>query len=170
MTTWHDDLRAAVARGLAAEGPVAVGTELEAQYALLAEHPDAPVEPILPEVPVLAVAGCASGRLGILLDVDGRVSVHLARTTAVLLDQVRESTDPGVLAFTGDAEQEAATWSDVPTESVAAYDGEDDLADRREQLRRSGLVAPGWFSGSGFTEAQLLDACGAAVVAVRRQG
>lgn len=42
------------------------------------------------------------------------------------------------------------------------------VALRRQVLARAGLVAPAWFSGAGFAEDDLLDACAAVWSAVRR--
>lgn len=170
MTTWRDELAGAVARGLAEEDWAAVVDALGEEAEQLAVHPDAPIEPLCPGVPVLGLIACASGRLGVLLGTDGRVSVHLGRTTAVLVGQVRENADPGLLVFTGETESEAPDWADVATDTVSPYDGQDGLDERREFLRLAGLNAPAWFSGSGFTETELLDACGAVVVALSRTG
>lgn len=167
---WRADLAAAVARGLDQEGWDAVVDALGEQADQLAVHPDAPVEPLMPDFPVLALIACEAGHLGVLLETDGRLSVHLGRTSAVVVDQVRESSDPGLLVLTGEVEAEAPSWTDVATEVVAPYDGADGLEQRREFLRLAGLDAPAWFSGSGFTEADLLDACGAVVVALARTG
>ncbi|MEO5743701.1 MAG: hypothetical protein ABIQ53_03795 [Terracoccus sp.] len=167
---WRADLGAAVARGMAEEGWDAVVDALGEQAEQLAVHPDAPIEPLTPDAPVLALIGCESGRLGVLVGADGRVSVHLGRATAAVLDQVRENTEPALLVFTGDIGAEAAGRSDVATETVDPYEGSASLEERRESLRLAGLEAPGWFSGSGFTESELLDACGAVVVAVGRTG
>lgn len=41
------------------------------------------------------------------------------------------------------------------------------VARRREALAGAGIVAPAWFSGSGFAEDDLLDACAAAWTAAR---
>jgi len=41
------------------------------------------------------------------------------------------------------------------------------VALRREALARAGIVVPAWFSGAGFAEDDLLDACAAAWTAVR---
>lgn len=169
-TEWRSDLADAVARGLAAEGWGAVVDALGEQAEQLAEHPDAPIDAITPDAPVLAVIACEAGRLGVLLDVDARVSVHLGRSTAVVVDQVSENTRIGLLVLTGGTESEAASVTDFPVEVVAPYEGADGLEERREFLRLAGFTVPAWFSGSGFTEAELIDACGAVVVALARTG
>lgn len=165
---WREALANAVASGLAEDGFLAVSGALSDQYAGLAEHPDAPIDPLTPQVAVLAVTGCETGRLGVLLGTDARLSVHLGRTTSAIIDQVQESTEIGLLVFAGEADTDVR--GGFATEVVAPYDGPADLAERREFLRLAGLTTPAWFSGSGFTEAELLDACGAVVVAVGRTG
>lgn len=167
---WRADLADAIARGLAENGWDAVVDVLGDVGEELSAHPDAPIEPLSPLVPVLALVGCEAGTLGVLVNVDGHVSVHQGRTAAVLVAHVRESIEPGLLVFTGDAPVDATDWSAFETEAVASYTGDATLEERREALRLAGLTAPGWFSGSGFTEAELLDACGAVVVAVGRTG
>lgn len=149
MTDWRPDLDSAIARGLDAEGLAAVEAELSRQADRLRSHPDAAVEPLRPEVPVLGVAECTAGHLGVLLTEDGRISVHVAATRSGLLDQVRETAEPYIAI--------AEAWA-----------GRETTAERRERLRRAGLAAPGWYSGSGFTESELLDACDALLAAVRR--
>lgn len=149
---WRADLAAAVAQGLEQEGWDAVVDELGEHGDRLAAHPDAPVEPLIPAVPILAVTPCEAGHLGVLVNVDGRVSVHLGRTPDALLAQVGETAEPGLV------------------ETAEHYPGPATPQERRDVLEQAGLVVPAWFSGSGFTESELLDACGAVVVAVGRTG
>lgn len=149
---WREDLAAAVARGMAEEGWDAVVDVLGAIGEDLATHPDAPVEPLIPSVPILAVTPCEAGHLGVLVNVDGRVSVHLGRSPDALLAQVRETAEPGLL------------------ETAEVYPGPATPQERRVVLQQAGLTVPAWFSGSGFTESELLDACGAVVVALGRTG
>ncbi len=149
MTDWRADLAGAVARGLDADGLAAVEAALSNETDRLRSHPDAAVEALRPEVAVLGVAECAAGHLGVLITEDGRISVHVAATRSGLLDHVRETAEPFVAA-------------------ADAYVGSKSPAERRDQLRRGGLAAPGWYSGSGFTESELLDACEAVLAAVRR--
>lgn len=167
---WRADLADAVARGMAEDGWDAVVDVLGEQAEQLAVHPDAPIEPLTPEAPVLALVPCESGYLGVLVNVDGRVSVHQGRTAAVLVAHVQESVEPGALVFSGEGADDLSDWSAFATETVEPYAGPASLEERREFLRLAGLTAPGWFSGSGFSEAELLDACGAVVVAVGRTG
>lgn len=149
---WRADLAAAVEQGLAQEGWDAVVDVLGEHGDRLAEHPDAPVEPLAPSVPILAVIPCESGYLGVLVNVDGRVSVHVGRSADALVAHVGETVEPGLV------------------ENAEHYPGPATAEERREVLRQAGLTVPAWFSGSGFTEAELLDACGAVVVAVGRTG
>lgn len=149
---WRADLADALSRGLRENGWDAVVDELAEHGDRLAAHPDAPVEPLIPSVPILAVTACEAGHLGVLVNVDGRVSVHLGRSEEALLAQVRETAEPGLV------------------ETAEHYPGTATPQERRDVLGQAGLVVPAWFSGSGFTEAELLDACGAVVVAVGRTG
>ena len=142
---WRSDLEAAVARGLAQDGPDSVGEALRAAADSLAAHPDAEVDPWCPPVPILGVVECASGSLGVLLNTDGRVSVHLAATYDALIEQVQTSAEQGFVV----AEAETTVVPD------------------RDELYRAGIVAPGWYSGSGFTEDDLLSACGVLLTAPR---
>jgi hypothetical protein len=144
---WRAELATAIARGIEHSGLQAVSTELAGATAALAGHPDAPVEPVRPDKPVLGTVACEGGQLGVLLHLDGRLSVHVARSVEALLALVVETTEPGVVVEADTAR------SHVPA------------VERRELLRQSGLVVPGWYSGSGFTEEELLDAC-AAVLSV----
>jgi predicted RNase H-like nuclease len=50
---------------------------------------------------------------------------------------------------------------------LAAKRTDEGVALRREALGRAGIVAPPWYSGSGFAEDDLLDACAALWTAVR---
>ncbi len=147
MTDWHSDLGALVEQGIEQLGLTTVTSALRDQLDELAAHPDAQAEPFRPDVPVLAVVACEAGQLGVLVQPDGRLSVHVARTRDALLDQVRETAEPQVMV-TADPSDSATT-----------------TAERRALLGRSGLVAPGWYSGSGFTEDELLDACTAILIA-----
>ena len=50
---------------------------------------------------------------------------------------------------------------------LAAKRTEEGIALRRDALARAGILAPHWYSGSGFAEDDLLDACAALWTAVR---
>ncbi|MCW2753851.1 MAG: hydrolase [Marmoricola sp.] len=145
---WRTDLARAVARAVEQGGPDAVIAALGERLDELATHPDVRPEPFRPGVSVLAIVACEAGRLGVLIEPDGRLSVHVARTHDALVDQVGETTDPHVVV-TADRSDSATT-----------------TAERRALLAHSGLVAPGWYSGSGFTEDELLDACTAILIAI----
>ncbi len=148
MTDWHSDLGALVHQGIEQLGLTRVTSALRDQLDELAAHPDAQAEPFRPDVPVLAAVACDAGELGVLVQPDGRLTVHVARTRAALLEQVGETAEPHVVV-TADPSGTATT-----------------ATERRELLARSGLVAPGWYSGSGFTEDELLDACTAILIAL----
>ncbi|MCW2854523.1 MAG: hydrolase [Marmoricola sp.] len=146
---WRAELADAVARGLEIEGLDVVRSALAAEAEALRVHPDAPVEPLRPDVPLLGVSPCEAGYLGVLLQTDGRLSVHVARSRSLLINQVGETVQPHVV-------------TEAPGGSGTT--GED-----RESLRRSGLTVPGWYSGAGFAESELIDACTALVLGVRRR-
>lgn len=139
--TWRSQLTDLVARAVAESGPSAVQDALAEHSDALSEHPDAPVEPFRPGTAILALVPCEAGTLGVLVQPEGRVSVHLGRTAAAVLDQVRESVEPDVIVEGGAA---------VPD---------------RDHLDRAGFAVPAWFSGSGFSEADLLGACAAVLAA-----
>lgn len=250
---WRDALAQAVEHGLAAAGPTEVGDALAAHLGELATHPDAPIEPLRPDHPVLGVDACPSGWVGVLLGPEGRATVHVASSIKGLIEQVRETASPVVVAVdipiglpdSGSRQADALARKALPgkgssvftTLTRAAYasssyaegreanlvatNGESSasaqayalgkkildvdawvrsdpgavvievhpelcfarmagtpvlekkkdpagVSIRRELLDRAGLVAPGWFSGSGFAEDDLLDACAAAWSAARR--
>jgi len=50
---------------------------------------------------------------------------------------------------------------------LLAKRSDEGVLQRREALTRAGIVAPHWYSGSGFAEHDLLDACAALWTAVR---
>ena len=143
---WRADLAEAVTRGLEIEGLDVVRSALAAEDEALRVHPDAPVEPLCPDVPLLGVSPCEAGYVGVLLQTDGRLSVHVARSRSLLLDLVGETVQPHVV-------------TDAPGGSAGS----------RETLRRAGLTVPGWYSGSGFSESELLDACTALLLGVQRR-
>jgi predicted RNase H-like nuclease/ADP-ribose pyrophosphatase YjhB (NUDIX family) len=60
--------------------------------------PEPEVEPLRPPRPVLGVDACATGWVGVLLGPEGRPTVHVARTIAELLDLVRATDRPAVVA------------------------------------------------------------------------
>lgn len=61
--------------------------------------PDATPEPLRPERPVLGVDACANGWVGVLLTADGRPTVSVARSIAELVELVRETCEPAVVAI-----------------------------------------------------------------------
>jgi predicted RNase H-like nuclease/8-oxo-dGTP pyrophosphatase MutT (NUDIX family) len=61
--------------------------------------PDPTPEPLRPERPVLGVDACSSGWVGVLLAADGRPTVYVARSIAELVELVRETCEPAVVAI-----------------------------------------------------------------------
>ena len=73
--------------------------------------------------------------------------------------------EPGVRAIEVEPELCFARLTGSPV--LAAKRGDEGVALRREALTRAGIVPPPWYSGSGFAEHDLLDACAAVWTAVR---
>ncbi len=61
--------------------------------------PRAAVETLCPERSVLGVDACSSGWVGVLLGPRGRPTVHVAPTISALVDLVRETAAPAVVAI-----------------------------------------------------------------------
>jgi hypothetical protein len=133
--TWRDELEALLAVAIEQSGLAEVTAVLRDHIEALAAHPDAPVDPFRPRVPILGTMPCAAGFLGVLVQPDGRTSVHVARTIDGLLAQVRETVEPVVIAEGTDGTNQQAL------------------------LAAAGFTAPAWFSGSGFSPDELVAAC-----------
>ena len=56
-------------------------------------------EPLRPGRPVLGVDACPSGWVGVLVQPDGRLTVHSAASIAALVSLVRETAEPAVVAI-----------------------------------------------------------------------
>lgn len=108
----------------------------------------APIEVLTPDHPVLGVAPCEAGWVGVVLDTDLRASVYVAGTMAELVELVGETIQGAQLS---------EVRHDLPVDAEA----------RRRALVSHGIVAPPWFRGAGFTEDDLLEACAAASAGVR---
>jgi predicted RNase H-like nuclease len=190
FAAWRDELEALVAEGRRSHSVDEIAAALRtAGEALIPPT----TETLRPPAPVLGVDRCTSGWVGVLLQSDGRASVHAAATITALVEQVRESADPVVLAVAIQVElpdrsgrEEVGAWTrsdpDVvvievqPEVSFARMAGVQrgsdglgaaGLSERRAVLERAGFAVPAWFRGSGFGEDDLLDACAAAWTAVR---
>jgi predicted RNase H-like nuclease len=74
-------------------------------------------------------------------------------------------TGPGTVVIEVEPELCFARLAESPI--LAAKRTDEGVALRREALARTGLVPPPWYSGSGFAEHDLLDACAALWTAVR---
>ncbi|HET6154677.1 MAG TPA: DUF429 domain-containing protein [Marmoricola sp.] len=250
--TWRDDLSALLETAAAESGPAAVTDILESHLEALKTHPDVPVPPLAPDVPVLGVDACPAGWVGVVLGPSGRPTVHVGATIKALVAQVRENAEIRVVAidipiglpdaggrqadalaraalpgkgssvfstltrsaylaetYAEGREQNLAATDDHFSASAQAYALRTKILDvdgwvrgspggvvieahpelsfarmagaplverkkdpegalvRRETLRRHGIAAPAWFSGSGFAEDDLLDACAIAWTAAR---
>jgi len=248
---WRHELRELLGRGVEASGAGEVIEVLTAELVALGESETA--TPVLhPSAPVLGVDACIAGWVGVLVSPDGRLTVHVSAGIDTLVQHVRESADPAVVAIdipiglpdTGGRQADvlarkalpgksssvfstltrsayqADTYAGGREASLEATDGAssasaqawalgpkilqvdawvrsgpgtivievhpelcfarivgepvlvakktpEGVALRREALARSGIGAPAWFSGSGFAEDDLLDACAAAWTAAR---
>ncbi len=247
---WRRELRDLVARGVAAYGPDETIEHLTAETVTLGRS-GAPAL-LQPPAPVLGVDACVTGWVGALLRPDGRVTVHVSARIETLVNHVRESVAPAVVAIdipiglpdSGGRQADALARQALPGKSSSVFStltrsayaadtyaegreanleategassasaqawalapkilqvdawvragagvavievhpelcfarmaGEpilqtkrspEGVALRRAALEQAGIVAPAWFSGSGFAEDDLLDACAAAWTAVR---
>ena len=126
----------------------ALSGEQEARFVAPVGQPAA-VDVQRPAHPVLGVAPCAAGWVGVALDTDLRATVYVAGTVAELEALVGET-------------MQVAEIEVVEPREAGAYD----VVARRESLAAHGIAAPPWFRGAGFGEGDLLDACTAAWTAV----
>lgn len=72
--------------------------EREARFVGMTQAVEGP-PPLCPDRPVLGVDACATGWVGVLLGPDGRPAVHVAGSIAELVDLVRETAVPAVVAI-----------------------------------------------------------------------
>lgn len=163
---WGADLEALVEDAVEEAGSARVAEALAALAARLQESPGS-VRPLRPPVPVLGVVASGTGWVGVLLTPAGRGTVHVSSRIASLVEQVRQSVELGLIGYdsgaatpdlTADLEHWLRLGPGIAAVPASAAPG---LA-RRDALARAGLTAPGWFAGSGFTEAELLAACAVA--------
>lgn len=167
---WQRRLADVLAEGVEAQGPEAVRAALVAEIAALGAT-SAPAQLVV-DVPVLGVGDCAAGWVAVLLRPSGPATVHVGRSIAALVEQVREAGDLAVVAVGPRVDSsapkiaEADAWVRTrPTVSVLGIRA--GVPARRTDLEAAGLVPPGWYAGSGFDEEDLLEACAAALVAAR---
>ena len=72
--------------------------EREARFVGRTTVPEPPTQ-LRPDRPVLGVDACAVGWVGVLIGPEGRPSVHVAKSISGLLDLVRETAAPAVVAI-----------------------------------------------------------------------
>jgi hypothetical protein len=171
MNDWQRRLAELLAEGVEAQGPEAVRSALVAGIEDL-DASSAPV-PLVVDVPVLGVVDCAAGWVAVRLRPSGPATVHVGGSLGGLVEHVREAGDLAVVAIVRHAGSsspevaEAEAWVRMrPTVAVLAV-AAGDVPARRTDLEAAGLVPPAWYPGSGFDEADLLEACVAAWAAAR---
>ncbi len=142
---WPIDDLPPMSSHMASRVEAGLSDEREARFIGKAAAVESP-QPLRPELPVLGVAACEAGWVGVLFGPEGRPTVHVATTVPDLVELVRETADPAVI--------EDAAQADSPRS--------------REALLAHGFTAPAWFRGAGFSEGELLDACAAAYAAAIR--
>ena len=96
LAAWRSDLTAVIARGLAAHPRDEILTALLDAGAELSRTTPSP---LAPAAPVLGVDACPAGWVGVLLRPAGPMTVHVAASITALVEQVRESEEPAVVAI-----------------------------------------------------------------------
>lgn len=96
---WRSRLAALVAEGRSELAPGELAAALSAAAEQVRADRPAAVEPLRPPAPVLGVDACPAGWVGVLLQPDGRTTVHGGATMPALVEQVRESTTVSVVAI-----------------------------------------------------------------------
>jgi hypothetical protein len=171
MVTAQPDRAAAVSAEIAAVG-VYVQRLAESLTGHDAAAP-AQVEPLAVNHPVLGVDGCAGGWVGVLLEPGApRPRVLVASTLDALVEMVRESVEPAVVAVapgdpaTTDATEVHRLRATHPRLSVH-LSGAAPFASLAE-LTTAGLAAPSSLAGRGYGETDVLAACAAAAATIPR--
>jgi len=229
---WGRDLRELIARGQDAYPADDLLAVLQREVASLAVGVGTPLPVLHASRPVLGVDACVAGWIGVMLDENGRLTVHVAASISALAGQVRESAevavvaidipiglpddgvrqadelvrqalpgkeaviigarsravyganedfevigpkvlevdawvrgDPGAVVIEVHPELTFARLTGSPV--LAAKRTDEGVALRREALLRAGIAAPHWYSGAGFAEHDLLDACAALWTGIR---
>jgi len=167
---WRARLELLVGEALSAESADVVRDALQEEIDRLAGT-NAPAQLVV-DVPVIGVVDCAAGWVAVQLRPSGPATVHVGRSIGAVVEHVREAGDLDVVAIGKRAGTPEARTSEVdawvrtrPTVSVLAVTPA--AAARRADLEAAGLVPPAWYAGSGFDEEDLLEACAAALTALR---
>ena len=159
--TWRRSLEELITEGLREYGSAQVLAALDEERNRAAD--DDPSPPVLrPTVPVLGVAACAAGWVGVCLRPDLPPAVLLAGTVEQLLELARTTGPVSLVAGASTIGTDGVDTIEMPAESSQVG-----VLEQRQALADVGFAVPGWFRGSGFTEPELLTACGAALAAVR---
>lgn len=98
MDSWRTELAGVVERARAAAGDDGVRRALEELLEGLAVD-SGEVVPLAPPVAVLGVDGCKAGWVGVLVRPDATTTLHVAATIVGLVEQIRETTELGVVGI-----------------------------------------------------------------------
>jgi hypothetical protein len=191
---WQGELRALIDLAVAAEGQEAVAAALRGHTERLSE--DAGLATVV-AVPVLGAVAARTGWVGVLLAPERPPAVLAAGTLGALAELARESAELAIAAigrssgvvdvvdvagreWGGQVQALSMVAEVIEVDPVASFtkmaghpprtdrESAEGAVERRRLLTGTGLTPPAWFRGSGFTDADLLDACAAAWTAVRR--
>ncbi|HEY0902681.1 MAG TPA: DUF429 domain-containing protein [Marmoricola sp.] len=175
MDDWRPRLTALLAEAVEAYGLEPVRDALVAEVERL--HASRPA-PLRVAVPVLGVAACPTGWVGVVQAPGRPAAVLTSASVAALVDLARESTELAVVAVAVDPEDKSVdldvsgvevieVLAHVSVTRLAGDAAAQGVAERRAALETAGLAVPAWFRGSGFGEDDLLDACAAVWTAAR---
>lgn len=165
---WRDELTELIARGVQAHGIDVVREALGGESESLPPEPEPP-EPLRAVAPVLGLSACVPGWVGVLLVPGRRPAVQVAASLTAAVEHARGEVSLELVAIGRDPDDQRAAavraWLGsgpgvevIEVRSVAS----------RRAMSDAGLILPGWFRGSGFTEAELEAACAAAWTAARQ--
>lgn len=115
---------------------------------------------------VLGADACAGGWVGVLLEPGApRPRVLLASSLDALVEMVRESVEPAVVALTTEHPEVRPLRMHHPRLRVTTTQAAPFAA--VEELEAAGLARPSVLAGRGYDEGDVLAACAAAVDALR---
>jgi len=160
---WRDQLEAAVARGRA-DGDAALRAALEDALARLSTSDE--VVALTPTVAVLGLERCAAGWVGVAIRPTGRTTLHVGADLLGLIEQVQDQEELGAVGLRPGESAQLHLGPTVVVLEVARDPAF--VADPRSWLAAAGMTVPAMYSGLGFEEGDLLDACLSACVAAQR--